>query len=75
MSPLIPQSSQNNANEAKASFHLRLGQVCYEVGELDRAANELTLAYMAEGRELFEDDDPRYWEFLRSRIRLRDDED
>jgi tetratricopeptide (TPR) repeat protein len=37
-------------------LHLRLGQVCYEVGEL--------------GRELFEDDDPRYWEFLRSRIRL-----
>lgn len=55
-------------------LHLRLGQTHYELGELDEAANELTLAYMSEGRELFDDDDLRYWEFLRSRIRLPDDE-
>lgn len=50
-------------------MHLRLGQSAFEVGEKDRAADELTRAYMAEGKEIFEQDDPKYFEFLKTRIK------
>lgn len=41
--------------------HLRLGQVRFELGEMDRAADELARAYMGGGREVFEDQDPKYF--------------
>ena len=50
-------------------IHLRLGQVQLELGNAARAADELARAYMAEGRELFEDEDPKYYAFLRTRLR------
>ena len=49
-------------------LHLRLGQCCFEVGEVDRAADELGRAYMGEGKEIFEDEDPKYFEFLMTRM-------
>ncbi|KVH35173.1 hypothetical protein WT01_21560 [Burkholderia cepacia] len=48
-------------------LHLRLGQCQFELGNLDRAADELMRAYMAGGPELFEDEDPRYLRFLATR--------
>jgi tetratricopeptide (TPR) repeat protein len=48
-------------------LHLRLGQCQFELGELDRAADELMRAYMGAGADLFEDQDPRYIAFLRTR--------
>ena len=50
--------------------HLRLGQVHFETGDLDKAADDLTRAYMGAGAEIFEDVDPKYWEFLKTRILL-----
>lgn len=50
-------------------IHLRLGQVQLELGNTARAADELARAYMAEGRELFADEDPKYYAFLRTRMR------
>ncbi len=44
--------------------HLRLGQVRYELGELDAAADELTRAYMGGGREIFEGLDEKYFALL-----------
>lgn len=49
-------------------LHLRLGQCLFELGELDRAADELTRAYMAEGADIFEGEDEKYFEFLKTRI-------
>jgi tetratricopeptide (TPR) repeat protein len=40
--------------------HLRLGQSLLETGNRDRALDELTRAYMGGGREIFEEDDPKY---------------
>jgi len=50
-------------------LHLRLGQCCFEKRALDRAADELTRAYMGAGRKIFESDDPKYFEFLKTRIK------
>lgn len=49
-------------------IHMRLGQCQFEVGNLDRAADELTRAYALEGEEIFEEDDPKYLEFLMTKI-------
>ncbi|MCA8912310.1 MAG: tetratricopeptide repeat protein [Planctomycetes bacterium] len=51
-------------------LHLRLGQVQYELGDQERAGDELARAYMAEGIEIFSDEDPKYLEFLRTVIDL-----
>lgn len=53
-----------------AFLHLRLGQCQFEVGNLDRAADELTRAYALEGEELFAEDDPKYLAFLKTRIEI-----
>ncbi|MFJ9691249.1 tol-pal system YbgF family protein [Kitasatospora sp. NPDC101183] len=50
--------------------HLRLGQTALELGDRDRAADELMRAYMGGGAELFAEDDPRYLAFLRTRAEL-----
>lgn len=51
-------------------LHLRLGQVLYDAGEQDRAADELMRAYMSEGADLFATEDPKYLSFLRDRAVL-----
>lgn len=50
-----------------AFLHLRLGQCQFELGNLDRAADELTRAYMAGGAEIFVDDE-KYYAFLKTRL-------
>lgn len=57
-------------------IHLRLGQCQFEVGNLERAADELMRAYMGAGPEIFERDDSKYLRFLATRaegIELPDD--
>ena len=51
-------------------LHLRLGQVLFEAGELDAAADELMRGYMGGGPEIFANEDPRYLEFLGTRANL-----
>src|SRR5262245_48365933 len=48
-------------------LHLRLGQCQFELGNLDRAADELTRAYMGGGAEIF-DDAEKYFAFLKTRL-------
>lgn len=48
-------------------IHLRLGQCQFELGAMDRAADELMRAYMGGGPEIFEDQDPKYIRFLKTR--------
>jgi tetratricopeptide (TPR) repeat protein len=49
-------------------LHLRLGQCQFELGNLDRAADELARARLLEGPELFKDEDPKCLEFIMSRL-------
>ncbi|MCP4264087.1 MAG: hypothetical protein GY777_00680 [Candidatus Brocadiaceae bacterium] len=49
--------------------HLRLGQSQFELGNEEKAADELTRAYMGAGKEIFEEDDPKYFEFLKTVIK------
>ncbi|GLQ98200.1 tetratricopeptide repeat protein [Dyella mobilis] len=49
-------------------IHLRLGQSYFEAGNLDKSADELTRAYMGAGLDIFLEDDPKYLDFLETRI-------
>jgi len=50
--------------------HLRLGQAQLELGRTDRAGDELTRAYMGGGLDIFMEDDPKYLEFLETKIEI-----
>ncbi|MDH5178089.1 MAG: hypothetical protein OEZ39_16410 [Gammaproteobacteria bacterium] len=47
-------------------IHLRLGQSQFELGNRERAADELARAYMGAGIEIFDTEDPKYFEFLKT---------
>lgn len=49
-------------------LHLRLGQCQLELGNDERAADELVRAYMGAGKEIFAKEDPKYFSFLKSKI-------
>ena len=49
-------------------IHLRLGECAFELGDMTRAADELKLAYKGAGRDIFKDEEARYFEFLESRL-------
>jgi tetratricopeptide (TPR) repeat protein len=48
-------------------LHLRLGQCQFELGNLDRAADELARAYMGGGAEIFDGED-EHFAFLKTRL-------
>lgn len=50
-------------------LHLRLGQALFELGNLERANDELARAYLAGGREIFEGEDAKYFEHLKTVLR------
>ena len=47
-------------------LHLRLGQCQFELGNRKRAGDELARAFLLGGWELFQDEDPRYLDFVKS---------
>lgn len=49
-------------------LHLRLGQCLYELGDHDRAADELTRTYSLAGNDIFSHDDAKYFSFLKTRL-------
>jgi tetratricopeptide (TPR) repeat protein len=51
-------------------LHLRLGQVLFDANEKDAAVDELMRAYMGAGAEIFEKDEPKYFEFLKTRATI-----
>lgn len=53
-------------------IHFRLGQCRFELGEFDRAADELMRAYMGAGRKIFDQHDPKYARFLATRAKGTD---
>lgn len=44
--------------------YLRLGQTLFEIGDLHHAAEALIRAYALEGKEIFADEDDKYFLFL-----------
>ena len=49
---------------------LRLGQSAYEIGNKEQALEYLLRTYMLEGKEIFEEDEKKYFEFLKSNMDL-----
>ncbi len=47
---------------------LRLGQTYFELGNMKKAADELVRAYMGVGTEIFEGEDPKYFDLVRASI-------
>lgn len=56
---------QSKGGLGEPHIHLRLGQLRYERGEVQRARDELMRAYMGAGPEIFAAEDPRYYEAIR----------
>ncbi len=50
-------------------IHLRLGQCQFELGDLNRSADELMRGYMGAGSDAFANDDPKYLAFLSTRVK------
>lgn len=50
-------------------IHLRLGQSLFELGEIGRANDELARAYMGAGKEIFANEDPKYFAHLKTVLR------
>jgi tetratricopeptide (TPR) repeat protein len=49
-------------------LHLRLGECQFELGNMERAVDELARAYIQEGLALFEAEDPKYVSFIKSKL-------
>lgn len=49
---------------------LRLGQSAFELEKKELATENLLRAYMLEGKEIFEEDDKKYFKFLKSNVDL-----
>ena len=50
-------------------IHLRIGQAQYELGNLEGAADNLARAYLGGGPEMFQGGDPKYFAFLKTRLK------
>lgn len=50
-------------------IHLRLGQVQYELEDFARAKDELARALILGGSEIFEEEDPKYLQWIRPFLR------
>jgi len=59
------RKSLNSADGLGNAFlHLRMGQCLFELGETSEAMDQLTRAYMAGGRDIFADQNPKYFRAL-----------
>jgi len=50
-------------------LHLRRGQILFDMGEEQKAADELTRAYMSEGEEIFKSENAKYLAYLKNVLR------
>lgn len=50
-------------------IHLRLGQCQFELGNLKRAADELARAYLLDGLAVFEDENPKYIDWIKPQLK------
>lgn len=67
------EDARNNLSEEGINnpfILLRLGQSAFELEKKELATENLLRAYMLEGKEIFEEDDKKYFEFLKSNVDL-----
>ena len=50
-------------------IHLRLGQAQFELGNFERSQDEFARAYIMGGKEIFEQENPKYYEYLKTFLR------
>ena len=50
------------------TIHLRLGACQYELGNMDRAADELARAYILAGKSIFKERDQKYLTFVKTKL-------
>lgn len=50
--------------------HLRLGEDLFELEQKDESLDHLLRAYMLEGKEIFDGEDGKYFEFLSEKVEL-----
>ena len=50
--------------------HFNKGLCHFQLNEPDHAADSFTRAYMLEGEDIFQDQDPKYFEFLKTKIEV-----
>lgn len=49
-------------------LHLRLGQALFELDDKEKALDHLIKAYEIDGEEIFDDEDHKYYEYLKANI-------
>ncbi len=49
-------------------IHLRMGQLNFEYGDLDKTRDELIRAYMGAGEDIFKGEDPKYYSVIKDLI-------
>jgi tetratricopeptide (TPR) repeat protein len=68
------QNAKNNIEEnayENPFIMLRLGQTLFENQQTEEAKEYLLRAYMFEGEEIFENDDEKYFDFLKQNVELK----
>lgn len=65
---LFQQAADYYSAEENPFVRLRLGQTSLELGDEERAKDELLKAFSMVGKMIFSEDDPKYYEFLKSRV-------
>ncbi|HSZ26195.1 MAG TPA: hypothetical protein VK766_10765 [Cytophagaceae bacterium] len=55
-------------------LHLRLGQCEFELGNYEKASDEFMKTFSLEGEELFLNEDSKYFELLKSKLVLEEEE-
>jgi tetratricopeptide (TPR) repeat protein len=56
--------------KSNAFVHLRLGESLYELRQDEKSIDHLLRAYMLEGKELFADEEEKYFKFLSKKVEL-----
>lgn len=56
--------------QANGFVNLRLGESLFELNQQEQSLEYLLRAYMLEGEEIFAEEDPRYFDFLKTRVQL-----
>lgn len=57
-----PDAQQNSF------LHLRLGQALFELDDKEKALDHLLKAYEIDGEEIFDDEDHKYYEYLKANL-------
>jgi len=60
-----------NLDQANSNVQFNKGLCHYELNEPDHAADSFTRAYMLEGGGIFKEQNPKYFEFLKTKIEIK----